>query len=99
MKLVAYLLPTLAAISGVFAVEAQKSFLVSFPKDTANSVVDDAKQKIKDAHGYITHEYSIIKGFAASAGVKVYEDLQLWAQSTGATVEEDQEVHINKEYS
>ena len=39
------------------------------------------------------------RGFAASAGEKVFEDLQVWAQSTGATVQEDQEAHTNKGYA
>ncbi|KUI67318.1 hypothetical protein VM1G_03293 [Cytospora mali] len=98
MKLIAYLLPALSVISGVFAVEAQKQFLISFPQSTADSVVQEAKQKIIDAKGFITHEYTLIKGFAASAGEKVYEDLQVWAQSSGASVEEDKVATINKGY-
>lgn len=61
MKLIAYLLLALSAISGAFAVEAQKSFIVSFPEDAADSVVSAAKQQIADAKGVITHEYTIIK--------------------------------------
>ncbi|ROV97691.1 hypothetical protein VMCG_07439 [Cytospora schulzeri] len=99
MKLIAYLVPALSIISGVFAVEAQKSFLMSFPKNTADHVVKEAKQKIIDAKGFITHEYTLIKGFAASAGEGVFQDLQIWAQSSGATVEEDKVANINKEYA
>ena len=61
MKLIAYLLLALSAASGVFAVEAQKSFLMSFPQNTADSIIQDAKQKIIDAKGFITHEYTLIK--------------------------------------
>lgn len=61
MKLIAYLLLALSAVSGVFAVEAQKSFLMSFPKNTADKVIQDAKDKIIAANGYITHEYTLIK--------------------------------------
>lgn len=53
------------------------------------------EQKIIDAKGTITHEYSLIKGFAATAGEKVYESMQLWTESNGATIEEDQNVQIN----
>jgi hypothetical protein len=40
----------------------------------------------------------LFRGFAASAGEGVFQDLQIWAQSTGATVEEDKVANINKEY-
>ncbi|KAI7787194.1 endopeptidase inhibitor-like protein [Diaporthe eres] len=99
MKLIAYLLLALSAISGAFAVEAQKSFIISFPDDTADSVVTAAKKQIADAKGVITHEYTIIKAFAATAGEKVYESLQVWAQDTGAIVEEDKVVSIDKQHS
>lgn len=61
MRLITYLIPALSVISGVFAVEAQKSFLMSFPKGTSDKVVKEAKQKIIDAKGFITHEYTLIK--------------------------------------
>ncbi|KAI3393892.1 hypothetical protein diail_3495 [Diaporthe ilicicola] len=99
MKLIAYLLLALSAISGAFAVEAQKSFIMSFAADTSDSVVEAAKKQITDAKGVITHEYTLIKGFAATAGEKVYESLQVWAQDSGASVEEDQVVTIEKQHS
>ncbi|POS71515.1 hypothetical protein DHEL01_v210086 [Diaporthe helianthi] len=99
MKLIAYLLLALSAVSSAFAVEAQKSFLISFPGDTSDSVIDAAKTQIADAKGVITHEYTLIKAFAATAGEKVYESLQVWAQSTGAIVEEDQVVTLDPHHS
>lgn len=39
------------------------------------------------------------RAFAATAGEKVYESLQVWAQDTGATVEEDKVVSIDKQHS
>lgn len=61
MKLIAYLLLALSAISGAFAVEQHKSFIISFEPDTAQSVIDAAKKQITDAKGVITHEYTLIK--------------------------------------
>ena len=61
MKLIAYLLLALSAISGALAVEAQKSFIISFPDDTSDSIIDAAKKQIADAKGVVTHEYTIIK--------------------------------------
>lgn len=39
------------------------------------------------------------RAFAATAGEKVYESLQVWAQGSGATVEEDKVVSIDKQHS
>ncbi|KAG8160215.1 hypothetical protein KVR01_009751 [Diaporthe batatas] len=99
MKLIAYLLLALSAIGGALAVEAQKSFLVSFPEETSDGIIDAAKKQIADAKGVVTHEYTIIKAFAATAGEKVFESLQVWAQDTGATVEEDKVVTLNPQHS
>jgi hypothetical protein len=40
-----------------------------------------------------------VRAFAATAGEKVYESLQVWAQDTGAVVEEDKVVTIDKSHS
>lgn len=39
--------------------------------------------------------FSFPRGFAATAGEKVYDSLQTWTQSNGATIEEDQVVKID----
>lgn len=39
------------------------------------------------------------RAFAATAGEKVFESLQVWAQDSGATVEEDKVVSIEKQHS
>ncbi|CAN8103500.1 unnamed protein product [Discula destructiva] len=95
MKLFAYLLLLLSAVMGIAAVDVQKSFLMSFSKDASDSSMNEAKQKIIDAKGTITHEYTLLKGFAATAGEKVYESLQVFAQDIGANVEEDLNVQVN----
>jgi len=61
MKLVAFLLATLALFSGVIAVDLKKEVLITYPDDTADSVVEEAKQVISDAGGIITHEFNLIK--------------------------------------
>ncbi|KKA16783.1 hypothetical protein T310_9603 [Rasamsonia emersonii CBS 393.64] len=43
------------------AVQPHKSFVVTYPQDTPDSVLGQAKQAIKDAGGIITHEYHLIK--------------------------------------
>lgn len=39
----------------------QKQVIVSYPDNTPDSVLDKAKNAIKEAGGVITHEYKIIK--------------------------------------
>lgn len=43
---------------------AQKSVIISYPDNTPNSVLEQAKAAIKEAGGIITHEYQIIKWVA-----------------------------------
>ena len=61
MKLIAYLIATLALFCSVLAVDQQISVLVTYPDDTADHIVDEAKQAIVNAGGVITHEYNLIK--------------------------------------
>lgn len=48
------------ALLAAFAMAAapHKSVIMSWPNDTPDSVVEEAKQAIIDAKGVITHEYS-----------------------------------------
>lgn len=95
MRLIAFLVAALTIVSGAFAVDVQKSFIVSYDHDTPDSVVNEAKDRIVAAGGYITHEYQLIKGFAATAGEKTFETVQAMFSKYNAQVEEDQVVSIN----
>lgn len=56
------ILSTLAFAAVVLgATMPQKSVIISYPDDTPDSVVDQAKSAIKSAGGMITHEYKLIK--------------------------------------
>lgn len=55
------LLPFVLLTSSAAAVAQQKSAIVSFPKDTPNNVVDQARDAIIAAGGVITHEFKLIK--------------------------------------
>jgi hypothetical protein len=61
MKLTAFLVTALTVASGVFAVDVQKSVIVSYPAETPDSIVDQAKAAIKASGGVVTHEYQLIK--------------------------------------
>ncbi|KAK9779350.1 hypothetical protein AB5N19_00999 [Seiridium cardinale] len=86
----------LAVAQGAFAVDQQKSIIVTFPNDVADNIIDRAMGDITKAGGVITHQYNLIKGFAAQAPQKAIEAMTVW--TTGeyhATVEEDQIVKIS----
>lgn len=61
MRLFAILVTTLTFLSGAFAADILKSILVTYPPETPNSVVEQAKKAVVDAGGIITHEYTLIK--------------------------------------
>ncbi|KAK4133270.1 hypothetical protein BT67DRAFT_450555 [Trichocladium antarcticum] len=94
MRLFSFLIATFTLLSGVIAVDIQKSVLVTYPPETPNSVVNQAKKAIVDAGGMITHEYTLIKGFAAKVGEKVLDSVSAWGQDYNVLVEENEEVHI-----
>ncbi|PMD26515.1 hypothetical protein NA56DRAFT_667788 [Hyaloscypha hepaticicola] len=76
------------------ALQPQKSVIVSYPNDTPDSIVDQAKDAIIAAGGVITHEYKLIKGFAAKASAKVLDTVQIMGNDYHAVIEEDQMVSI-----
>ncbi|KAK4040471.1 hypothetical protein C8A01DRAFT_46190 [Parachaetomium inaequale] len=93
MRLFSFLLAALTLLSGVIAVDIQKSVLITYPPETPDSVVSQAKKAVVDAGGVITHEYTLIKGFAAKVGEKVLGSVSAWGKEYQVLVEEDQEVH------
>jgi hypothetical protein len=54
--LTTFFVALLAALA--MAAVPQRSVIMSWPNDTPDSVVEAAKQAIRDAKGTITHEYS-----------------------------------------
>jgi hypothetical protein len=61
MRLFAFVLAALTLFAGVIAVDVQKSVIVTYPLETPDFVLDEAKKAIIESGGIITHEYSIIK--------------------------------------
>lgn len=49
------------AVIATQTAQPQKSVIVSYPADTPDSVLSQAKEAILQAGGFITHEYKIIK--------------------------------------
>jgi hypothetical protein len=72
-----------------FAMAAQRSVIISFPNDTPDSVVEDCKESIRSNGGVITHEYNIIKGFAAKAESSALEFVTTMGSKYSMEMEED----------
>ncbi|KAI1160036.1 hypothetical protein F5B18DRAFT_634233 [Nemania serpens] len=85
----------LAVTQGAFAVDIQKAIIMTFPQETPDSVVSRAMEDIRKAGGTITHEYKLLKGFAAKAPQKVLESVTAWSTEYHAIIEEDQIVEIS----
>ncbi|KAK1772926.1 hypothetical protein QBC33DRAFT_554366 [Phialemonium atrogriseum] len=90
MRLLAFLVAALSIVCAAVAVDVQKSVIITYPADTPNSVLDQAKQAIREGGGVITHEYQLIKGFAAKVGEKVLDTVTAWGKPYNALIEEDQ---------
>lgn len=50
-----------ALVPSAMAVDVQMSVIVSYARNTPDSVLTRAKQAVREAGGTITHEYQLIK--------------------------------------
>ncbi|KAI9889085.1 MAG: hypothetical protein M1814_005809 [Vezdaea aestivalis] len=86
----------LMAVAPFFAAVAQavppetKSVLVSYPNDTPDYILSSAKDAVRAAGGIITHEYSLIKAFAARASTEVFDTVKALNPEYEALIEDDQ---------
>jgi len=91
------LVPFVLLAGSVAAVAQQKSVIISYPKDTPQNIVDQARDAIVAAGGIITHEYKLIKGFACTASAKAFDTVNELTASFQPTIEEDQVISINND--
>ncbi|MCJ1352645.1 MAG: hypothetical protein MMC33_002629 [Icmadophila ericetorum] len=96
MKLSLSLAAIITLLGLVAAHEPSKQVIVSYPQDTPDSVITQAMNALIAAGGIITHEYTLIKGFAATASVEALNAIQVLSSAYPATVEEDQIVTIQE---
>ncbi|KAL3477999.1 hypothetical protein BJX99DRAFT_225280 [Aspergillus californicus] len=81
---------------GLLPLALANSILVTYPKDTPDSVIESAKKSITEAGGTITHEYSlVIKGFAANAPQEAIQQISTESAMYQPTIEQDQPVSIS----
>ncbi|KAI9845653.1 MAG: hypothetical protein M1837_004627 [Sclerophora amabilis] len=88
------LLVALFAVAAFACPDQKKAVLVSYSNDTPDSVLSQAKDAIIKAGGVITHEYSLFKGFAATAPAKALEAIKVAGSQYNPVVEEDQVVSV-----
>ncbi|CAL5872300.1 uncharacterized protein PFLUO_LOCUS6561 [Penicillium psychrofluorescens] len=91
-------LTLLALLPLALAAKSLKSVIVTFPEGTPDSVINQAKDSLVASGGIITHEYHLIRGFAAEAPVKSLEALSTQDSEYKANVEEDKVVSIDGDY-
>ncbi|CAK7210413.1 hypothetical protein SCUCBS95973_000775 [Sporothrix curviconia] len=84
----------MALAMGAAAVDVKKQVIVTYESNTPDWVLNEAKDAIRAAGGIITHEYNLIKGFAATAGEKVLESVQTMGSKYQALIEDDEVVSV-----
>ncbi|KAI9716867.1 MAG: hypothetical protein M1828_007528 [Chrysothrix sp. TS-e1954] len=92
-NLLTLLLTLILALSLTVAAKApaQQAIMVTFPAETSDGVVADARGALEKAGGVVTHEFQLIKGFAAKASKKAMGMLKAFEED-GAVVEGDEMV-------
>ncbi|KAL8409461.1 hypothetical protein RB594_007773 [Gaeumannomyces avenae] len=95
MKFFALLVPALTVLASAAPIENQKQVIVSYPNETPNSVIDQAKDAIRAGGGIITHDFELIKGFAATVAESVLNSVKSMNNEYHATIEEDQVISIS----
>jgi hypothetical protein len=86
----------LAFVASILAVTApQKPVVVSYPEDTPASVIQNAIEEIKKDGGTITHEYALIKGFAAKVAEATLDKISTMSEKFAPYIEEDVIVRID----
>ncbi|KAI9803952.1 MAG: hypothetical protein M1833_000233 [Piccolia ochrophora] len=89
----------LLAVTVVGVAPPQKPIVVSYADDTPINILHEAEQKIRDAGGIITHEFQLIKAFAAKAPAEVLDTVRSMGKSWDAYVEEEQVYSVNEDES
>ncbi|KAJ9638638.1 uncharacterized protein PV06_09853 [Exophiala oligosperma] len=73
----------------------QKPVVISYPADTPPSVIENAIKEIEKDGGIITHEYSLIKGFAAKVAEATLDKISALGEEFAPYIEEDVIVRID----
>ncbi|KAF2688637.1 hypothetical protein K458DRAFT_414369 [Lentithecium fluviatile CBS 122367] len=69
------------------------SVIISFPNDAPDHLLQAAKDMVLKGKGKITHEYNIIKGFAAEIAESTMPSIQALSTEYPPLIEGDMPVH------
>lgn len=95
MKASNLLVSIVAAANAALAVDVQKNVIISYDNNVPENIFQEAMNEIRKAGGIITHEYKLIRAFAATCPEKVLTKVQAWGSEYNALIEEDEIVTIN----
>ncbi|KAB8069562.1 hypothetical protein BDV29DRAFT_161296 [Aspergillus leporis] len=81
-------------ILGCLPLALANSIVVTYPKDTPLSVLEDAKNSVIKAGGKITHEFQFINGFSADAPESAVQQISAQSAKYNPSIEKDLTVSI-----
>ncbi|KAL8645919.1 MAG: hypothetical protein Q9210_006441 [Variospora velana] len=87
----------LIAIGNAAFAPAQRQVLVTYPEDTPQSILQEAKEAVLAAGGKINEEFTLIKGFAATVSNEILDSVTTLSKSHRPIVEDDGMVTIQKQ--
>lgn len=76
-------------------IKQQQQVLITYPADCPQSEIDKAMDVLREAGGVISHEFSLIKGFAASASTEAIESIKALGGEFLPVIEKDSIVSID----
>ncbi|KAE8350747.1 hypothetical protein BDV28DRAFT_138510 [Aspergillus coremiiformis] len=79
---------------GYLSLALANPIIVTYPKDTPPSVLEDAMKSVTNAGGRITHKYQSIRGFAADAPESAVQQISVQSAKYNPTIEKDQTASI-----
>ncbi|KAB8206506.1 hypothetical protein BDV34DRAFT_193957 [Aspergillus parasiticus] len=79
---------------GCLSLSLASPIVVTYPKDTPPSVLEDAMESVISAGGRITHRFQFINGFSADAPESAVQQISVQSAKYNPTIEEDLPVSI-----
>ncbi|KAE8405245.1 hypothetical protein BDV37DRAFT_281916 [Aspergillus pseudonomiae] len=83
-----------ALLLGCLTLSLANPIVVTYPKDTPPSVLEDAMKSVISAGGHITHKFEIINGFSADAPESAVQKISVQSAKYNPTIEKDLTVSI-----
>lgn len=90
------LVTALLALPALATSTEQRPVIVTYPESTPDKIIEEAMEAVRQAGGKITHEYNLIRGFAAHVSDEMLDIVHSLGDGQHApTIEEDKIVSIN----